>query len=289
MKLNTTPRASIKDPDLQRELRDHASQVNQLSEGRMSAKYSALDAPPSTGAYEVGDYVPNKTPSIVGSSPNRYIVNGWRCVVAGDPATFVECKELMDPPVNDGGSEPEPIPASVFFGRPMMMVPEAGGYVGNILTGTLATLASAANRADIAPYLAAYSFDIDQLGLSVSAAGAGNACVLIFASDANGRPTTLLYQSGNMATGTTGTKTVAATFSFTAGTLYWIGSWTSSACTLRVAQTYANGALRWTNAATPARQAALRRVQTYGTASDWTYAGSQHTSVNAPFVLMRIA
>lgn len=289
MKLNVTPRASIKDPDLQRELREHATQVNMLTEGKMAAKYSALSAVPTTGSYEVGDYIPNKTPAIVGTSPNRYIVNGWRCVTAGTPGTFVECKELMDPPVNDGGTPPDPIPASVFFGAPQMMKPAAGLYIANGLNGALGTQASAANRQDIAPFLAGYDFDIDQLGLSVSTASAGNACVLIFASDADGRPTTVLYQSGDMATGTTGTKTVAATFSFTAGSLYWIGIWTSAASTQRVFANTSGMSQTWTTAATPVQQAVLRRTETYGTATNWTYASGQHTSALAPLVLMRIA
>ncbi len=32
MKLNTTPRVGVNDPSLQRELREHADQVNRLSE-----------------------------------------------------------------------------------------------------------------------------------------------------------------------------------------------------------------------------------------------------------------
>jgi hypothetical protein len=288
VKLNVTPRASIKDPDLQRELREHATQVNMLTEGKMSAKYSALTAPPSTGAYDLGDYIPNKTPSIVGTAPNRYIVNGWRCVTAGDPATFVECKELIDPPLNDP-AVPTPIPAAVYFGAPMMMLPDAGVYISNGLNGTLGTQASAANRQDIAPFLAGYDFDIDQVAISVSTGLAGNAAVLIFDSDANGRPTTVLMQSPNISTATAATVTASVTFSFEAGRLYWIGVWTSSASTLRVFANTSAFTQTWTTAATPVQQAILRRTETYGTATNWTYASGQHTSALAPLVLMRIA
>lgn len=289
MKLNVTPRASIKDPDLQRELREHATQVNMLTEGKMAAKYSALSAVPTTGSYEVGDYIPNKTPSIVGTSPNRYIVNGWRCVTAGEPGTFVECKELVDPPLNDPAPPAPTIPDAVYLGAPQMVAPTAGVYIGNIKGGTLDTQAMAAGRQDIAPFLSAFDFDIDEVGLSVSTAASGNACVLIFDVDANGRPTDLLFQSGNMATNTTGTKTVAASFSFEAGRLYWIGYWTSAACTLRTANNASHYALTWTTAATPVSQSLLRRTETYGTATDWVYSNTQHTSGTAPFVLMRIA
>ena len=49
MKLATSPRVGIKDPDLQRELREHAQQVNALSEGRIAANYNAATAVPTTG------------------------------------------------------------------------------------------------------------------------------------------------------------------------------------------------------------------------------------------------
>lgn len=254
----------------------------------MSAKYAALSAPPTSGAYDVGDYIPNKTPAIVGVSPNRYVVNGWRCVTAGEPATFVECKELMDPPIN-GGPPPDPIPETVFFGAPQMMIPGAGVYISNGLTGALGVLASAAGRQDIAPFLASRAFSINQVAISVSTGVAGNAAVLIFESDANGRPTNIVLQSPNMSTAAAATVTAAVSFSFVAGRLYWIGSWTSSTATLRVFANTSAFTQTWTTAATPVQQAILRRVETYGTATNWTYATGQHTSAVAPLVLMRIA
>jgi hypothetical protein len=170
-----------------------------------------------------------------------------------------------------------------------MMVPAAGVYVSNGLNGTLGTLASAANRQDIAPFLAARSFSIDQVAISVSTGVAGNACVLIFESDANGRPTTLALQSPNMSTATAATVTATVSFSFVAGRVYWIGRWTSSTATLRVFANTSAFSLTWTTAATPVQQAVLRRTETYGTATNWTYASGQHTSALAPLVLMRIA
>ena len=170
------------------------------------------------------------------------------------------------------------------------MVPASGLFVGNILTGTLAVLASAANRQDIAPFISAHDLTIDQIGMSISTASAGSACGLIFDADADGRPTELLAQGADIDTGTTGTRLGAVDFTFEAGKLYYIGRWTSSACGLRVAQTYAHWPMTWTNAATPARRSALRRTVTFGgTSTDWTYDSAQHTSVNAPFVLMRVA
>ena len=89
-KLNTSPRVALSDPLLQRELRDHASQVNQVSEGRISAVYNAAPAAPTTGQWAQGDFVRNSAPTEMGTAPNRYVIFGWLHTGAG----FVECRFL---------------------------------------------------------------------------------------------------------------------------------------------------------------------------------------------------
>lgn len=92
MKLNTTPRIAA-DAVLTREIREHAQQVNLMSEGRISAAYNAQSAAPTTGQYAVGDFVRNSAPAELGTTPNKYIVYGWLCV-DDDPLTFVQCRFL---------------------------------------------------------------------------------------------------------------------------------------------------------------------------------------------------
>ena len=94
MKLNTTPRVAQNDPNMQREFRDHAQQVNALSEGRISAVYNAQTAAPTTGTYAQGDFIRNSAPVEAGSSPDKYVVYGWLCVAGGTPGTFVPCRFL---------------------------------------------------------------------------------------------------------------------------------------------------------------------------------------------------
>ncbi|MBA4362731.1 MAG: hypothetical protein C0411_18685 [Pseudomonas sp.] len=89
MKTNTTPRVGTSDPVLQRELREHASQINLLSEGRIAGYYTALIAAPTSGAWMQGDFVMNSAPSELGTVGSKYIVDGWRCVVSGTPGTWV--------------------------------------------------------------------------------------------------------------------------------------------------------------------------------------------------------
>jgi len=94
MKVNQSPRVAVKDPDLQRELRDHAIQINALSEGRAFANYNAATAAPTDGAYAVGDFIKNSAPSELGVASSKYVILGWICVTAGTPGTFLQCRVL---------------------------------------------------------------------------------------------------------------------------------------------------------------------------------------------------
>lgn len=93
-KLNTTPRIAKNDPVLERVLREHAFLVNALAEGRISASYNALTAPPTGGLWAQGDFVRNKAPAELGTSPNKYVIHGWQCVTGGSPGTWVQCRYL---------------------------------------------------------------------------------------------------------------------------------------------------------------------------------------------------
>jgi hypothetical protein len=90
--LNTTPRIA-QDPLLQRELTEHATLVNALSEGRIAANVNARIAPP-VGLYVQGDFVRNRHTQEMGEAGSKYVLFGWICTASGDPATFVEARLL---------------------------------------------------------------------------------------------------------------------------------------------------------------------------------------------------
>lgn len=92
MKVNTSPRVGLQNPDLQREMRDHALAINAIAEGRMAAFYNAQTSAPTTGTYAQGDFIRNSTPSETGSP--AYVVYGWLCVSGGAPGTWVDCRFL---------------------------------------------------------------------------------------------------------------------------------------------------------------------------------------------------
>jgi hypothetical protein len=94
MRLNTTPRVGTSDPVLQRELREHATQVNLVSEGRIAGFYTALTAAPTSGSWMQGDSVMNTAPSELGTAGSKYVIEGWTCVVSGTPGTWVQRRFL---------------------------------------------------------------------------------------------------------------------------------------------------------------------------------------------------
>ncbi|MBV4459174.1 hypothetical protein KVG96_14535 [Pseudomonas sp. COR58] len=79
---------------MQRELREHASQVNLLSEGRITAFYTAGTAAPTTGSWMQGDSLKNSAPTELGTAGSKYIIAGWTCVVSGTPGTWVQNRYL---------------------------------------------------------------------------------------------------------------------------------------------------------------------------------------------------
>lgn len=70
------------------------SQVNALSEGRLSATYNAQSVIPAGSAtqYAKGDFVRDTNASVNGSAGAQYVRTGWICVSA--PGGFVECRSL---------------------------------------------------------------------------------------------------------------------------------------------------------------------------------------------------
>ena len=94
MKLNPQARVAVADPVLQRVFRETATQVNLLTEGRVSAVQNAATSVPTTELNARGDFRLNALPSELGSASSRYIIHGWRCVLGGTPGTWVECRFL---------------------------------------------------------------------------------------------------------------------------------------------------------------------------------------------------
>lgn len=82
------------DVELLRLLREMAAQINGLSEGNISANYAARTAAPTTGTWNRGDKVRNSAPAELGAASSKYVIDGWICVTAGTPGTWVQQRTL---------------------------------------------------------------------------------------------------------------------------------------------------------------------------------------------------
>jgi hypothetical protein len=82
------------DADTIRLFREIAVQLNALSEGKMSARYGAMTAAPTTGTWALGDKVSNSAPAELGIATMKYVIDGWVCVSGGTPGTWLEQRTL---------------------------------------------------------------------------------------------------------------------------------------------------------------------------------------------------
>ena len=80
-----------------------------------------------------------------------------------------------------------------------------------------------ANYISLAPYSPSVSFSINQMSTYVLTSVASEEVKLLIYSDVNGIPTTNLLTSTAISCATTGFKTFTTSFTFAAGTKYWIG------------------------------------------------------------------
>lgn len=184
--------------------------------------------------------------------------------------------------------------AGVFSGMMSMFRPAAGVFIAPVCNGgALGTAAQGANRNIIAPFVAAFDVAINQVAISVSTLVAGSfSKVVIYGSDANGRPSNLIAESANIdcGTGPVNTYTTPLSVTFRAGQLYWIGVRSSSTQTLRTFTQASLPPLSYTIAATPGVQPTLIKTETYANpAGAWGYASAQHSNIQVPAVWMRVA
>lgn len=94
----------------------------------------------------------------------------------------------------------------------------------SIYASTLTTLTLANTRVYLTPFCPATSFNSASLNINVTTAVATSLSKIVVYSDLNGLPNTLLYNSSDLDCSTLGVKTATTTFSFVAGTTYWLGT-----------------------------------------------------------------
>ena len=88
---------------------------------------------------------------------------------------------------------------------------------------------SAANTIYLSPFVPANSLTISNLQINVVSLAVGASARILVYSDSNGVPTTKLIESTTLDCSTSGAKTYTTSYTFTAGTTYWLGVYTNNA------------------------------------------------------------
>ena len=105
----------------------------------------------------------------------------------------------------------------------------SGFVVSSQLTAAgLGSASMTANRMLVNPFIAAKTFTSSNLFIRVQGAIASSFAKILIYSDLNGRPNTLLFESANLDCSTTGNKIATTSFTFSAGTTYWLAYWGNS-------------------------------------------------------------
>ncbi|CAB4148605.1 hypothetical protein UFOVP533_13 [uncultured Caudovirales phage] len=96
-------------------------------------------------------------------------------------------------------------------------------YSTSLTQGNLNTATHSANALIPTAFIPAYNLTINTFIVQVTTLAVGGLAKIAIYSDLDGVPHTKLLESANVLTTTTGTKTITGfTFTFTAGTTYWI-------------------------------------------------------------------
>jgi len=93
MRVNKTPRIA-QDAILSRELAEHATLINLMTDGKLTGTNNAMPAAPTGEMYAQGDFVRNSLPTEIGAIGSKYVVLGFMCVLGGTPGTFLQCRAL---------------------------------------------------------------------------------------------------------------------------------------------------------------------------------------------------
>jgi len=174
-----------------------------------------------------------------------------------------------------------------------ILVPPSGEHVLTTIGGgtTTGTLVGGAGRMDLFPYTPRADLTIDQMVVNVTTAVASAlGKLVVYQSDAAGRPDVKLAETGDLDFGTTGLKAASVPMTLWGGTTYWIGLRHSSTATVSAWAAAATPDINGGSPVTTARKV-LRRVLAYGTPApaNWGFLSSEITSATATAVWLRMA
>lgn len=157
---------------------------------------------------------------------------------------------------------------------------------------TLGTLAGAAGRIDLFPFLPRADLAVDRLVINCTTALAGAlARVVLYAAESNGRPGALLMESDDLDLSTTGAKAATVALTLRQGRTVWLGLRTSSTATLSTWPATATPDLNGGTAPVTTARKVLRRTHAWANPAPatWTWNPAEISSSAAPAIWLRQA
>jgi hypothetical protein len=152
------------------------------------------------------------------------------------------------------------------------------------LTGSsTSSVAIGANQMYAYPFIPNNTITSVSLKINVVTLGAGVNCRILIYSSVAGVPTTKVYESANLDCSTLGVKTATTSFTFTAGTTYWLCLQSSGVASLSGIQPTALIPLAMVASPASAPTVAYINTSTFGSAPT-TFAINNRTNAAVPLV-----
>lgn len=110
------------------------------------------------------------------------------------------------------------------FGTHIVVKPKSSVYYStNPLTGSGGTTTATANFYYLAPFIPQNSISVNEFRVEVNTIAVGGLATILLFDDVNGLPKNKIMESTNLDCSTSGMKTYTASYTFNAGTTYWLG------------------------------------------------------------------
>lgn len=165
----------------------------------------------------------------------------------------------------------------------------SGQFVSSVIASMSAQNgALVANTMYLVPFYPAQTITCSTLNMSVSIAAAGAVCRILIYSESNGDPNIKLYESTNLDCSTTGVKSVATTFTFNAGTIYYLCIHSSAAITANIAPNTSLMPIPYRSSSQLSAWNAFRLTAAIGSAPS-PFSGGTLNSANNPIVIIQKA
>lgn len=107
----------------------------------------------------------------------------------------------------------------------LLQVPSSSfSYFAGLSGSAPSTFGTSINALTLYPFIPARTINYNSLSINVATAVASSSTRILIYADSSSLPNSKIYESVTIDTSTTGKKTIVTSGTFTAGTVYWIGT-----------------------------------------------------------------